>query len=147
VEREACDGQTKCGYFRKLNTWHPTKVSIISDTWNLCTNRSGIDLDIFVYLWTRMDSFDLRQEIRNTWANRTLFPSLNVGFILGSSSDGELNSMIVHENEKHGDIIQGDFMDTYRNLTFKSFVAWRWIRHNCKRAKYYLKMDGLCFLG
>jgi hypothetical protein len=142
-EKEACDRQTECIYYSKKNTWHPTKFAIISNnTWNLCTNDSGSDLDLFIHLWTRITDLKLRQAIRSTYANRSLFPTLNVGFIVGASLNESLNSIIYLENEKYGDIIQGDFIDTYRNLSFKSLTAWRWIIYNCQKAKYFLKIDG-----
>jgi hypothetical protein len=143
AEWDKCDEDNECRYHRIKNTWHPTKFAIISDTWNLCTNNSGSDLTLFGYVWTRVTSFKVRQAIRRTWANRTLFPALHVGFILGTSLKESLNLNVKKENEKYGDIIQGDFLDTYQNLTFKSLTAWRWIIHNCKNAKFYLKIDGL----
>jgi hypothetical protein len=143
-ESETCYQLTECRHFRKKNTWHPTKFAIVSaSAWDLCMNSSGSGLDLFVYLWTRPSSVKVRQAIRKTWANRSMFPKMNVGFILGLSSDESVNSMIIKESEQYGDIVQGDFLDTYRNLSFKSLTAWRWIIHNCKNAKYYLKIDGI----
>ncbi len=48
-------------YFSKINTWHPTKVGIISNARNLCTENYGSNLDLFVYLWTKPSSFKLRR--------------------------------------------------------------------------------------
>jgi beta-1,3-galactosyltransferase 1 len=70
-----------------------------------------------------------------------------VGFILGESADPELNLRLVNENDEYGDIIQGEFLDSYRNLSFKSMVAWRWIKHNCMNAKFVLKIDDDVFVN
>jgi hypothetical protein len=133
-------------HFRDHNQIHLSKVSIVTNAWNLCTNHFGSDLDLFVNLWIRVGHFELRETIRKTWANRTLFPTMNVGFILGSSENATINSMVEEESRKYGDIIQGSFIDSYRNLTFKSLTAWRWITHACMHASYFLKLDDDVFL-
>jgi hypothetical protein len=143
IENEYCNGTEACRFYRKNNTWHPTKVRILSYTWNLCKNNHGADLDLFGYAWTRHASFETRQAIRRTWANRAVFTTLNVGFVLGVSSDERLNAIIANESRKYGDIIQGDFSDTYRNLTFKLLTVWRWIKYNCRNAKHFIKIDGM----
>jgi hypothetical protein len=66
---------------------------------------------------------------------------MNAGFILGVSLNETVNQLVEEENSKYGDIIQGDFLDTYRNHSYKSLVSWRWITHACMKAKYYLKID------
>ncbi len=133
-------------HFKDKNKIHLSKVEIVTSGWNLCTNDHGSDLDLFVYLWTRVGYFKLRETIRRTWANRTLFPTMNVGFLLGMSENATVNSMVAEEDREHGDIIQGSFMDTYRNLTFKSLTAWRWIVHRCPNAEHFLKLDDDVFL-
>jgi beta-1,3-galactosyltransferase 1 len=128
-------------YYFKTNYWHPAKVRIISNTWSLCTDEQGANLDMFVFLWTRPSTFKLRQVIRETWGSRVTYPNMNVAFILGLSSDSAQNEKILEENQLHGDVIQGDFRDSYRNLSFKSLISWRWVKYNCMNVKYFLKID------
>jgi hypothetical protein len=131
-----------CEFYRKSNKWHPMKLRIISVPWNVCTKNQGSDLELFVYLYMRLNSFEARNHVRQTWANRELFPELNVAFILGSSPNASLNERVTEENRIHGDILQGDFIDVYRNLTFKSQMTFRWVKHSCMNAKLVAKMDG-----
>ena len=105
---------------------------------NLCRNQ---DLYLFSYVFISVTSFDRRQIIRNTWANRTLFPHLRVAFIVGLSKNAKTNEFVNKENELYGDIIQGDFIDSYRNLSYKSVTAWKWISEYCQSAKFVLKID------
>jgi beta-1,3-galactosyltransferase 1 len=128
-------------YFLKTNFWHPAKVRIILKPWNTCTNKTGSNLDAFAYVLTRVSTFELRTQIRETWANRSLYPNLNVAFVLGLSQKQIENSQVKLENAQYGDIIQGDFVDSYRNLSFKSLISWRWIKYNCMGSKYFLKID------
>jgi hypothetical protein len=115
--------------------------------WNLCLKNYGEDFDVLIYLWTRTDSFELRKKIRQTWSNRTLFPTVNLAFVLGLSNDRSTNSRIRGEHEMYGDIIQGDRIDVYRNLSFKPYVQWRWTIYNCMNAKYFAKQDDDTFLN
>ncbi len=130
---------TEFDHFRWKNFWHATKVRITSSPWKLCPPDTN--LTAFIYLWTRVYSFGLRDTIRKTWASRSLFPSVNVAFILGMSQDRTVNKNVSEENKKYGDIIQGDFVDAYRNLSFKSLIQWRWSKYNYKKVRYFLKMD------
>jgi beta-1,3-galactosyltransferase 1 len=127
-------------YYASLSIGHPLKLRIVSNSWNLCAGN-GSGLDVFIYVFIRANGFEFRENIRNTWANRTLFPTVNVGFVIGLSADPDINLKIVKENEQYGDVIQGDYLDTYRNLTFKSIMTWRWIKYNCMGAKYTVKID------
>ena len=51
------------------------------------------------------------------------------------------NDMIVEENERHRDIIQGSFLDSYGNLTLKTRMALKWTVEDCPSAKYVMKTD------
>jgi beta-1,3-galactosyltransferase 1 len=72
---------------------------------------------------------------------------VNVAFVLGLSKNETLNSKVREENEKFGDIIQGDFYDAYRNLSFKSIIQWRWSMYNCRNARFFGKIDDDVFLN
>ncbi|XP_071114263.1 beta-1,3-galactosyltransferase 5-like [Haliotis cracherodii] len=45
------------------------------------------------------------------------------------------------ETKQHGDILQGRFIDTYRNLTYKAVFGFKWISRHCKNVTYVIKMD------
>jgi hypothetical protein len=66
---------------------------------------------------------------------------MNLVFIAGLTLDSALDAQLVEENKKRGDVLIADFVDNYYNLTFKSLVAWRWIKYKCGKASFYLKLD------
>jgi hypothetical protein len=140
-DQEYFKNNNESKFFRNRNYFHPTKVRIVISPWNLCVNDQGKDLDILIYLWSRVDSFDIRETIRKTWANPANYPTVNVAFVLGLSNDSNVNSKVSKESKRYSDIIQGDFIDAYRNLTFKSMIQWRWTIHMCRNAKFYAKTD------
>uniref|UniRef100_A0A182QP61 Hexosyltransferase n=1 Tax=Anopheles farauti TaxID=69004 RepID=A0A182QP61_9DIPT len=48
---------------------------------------------------------------------------------------------IESEQKLNGDLIQGNFQEAYRNLTYKHLMSLQWATQHCRGAKYLLKMD------
>ena len=48
---------------------------------------------------------------------------------------------IAKENEEHHDIVQGDFLDTYRNLSYKNIMGKLWVSQFCEQAEFVVKTD------
>ena len=107
----------------------------------LCKQNKNESFLIFAYIMIKCDSFDKRRLIRETWANSEKFPNLITAFIIGQTNDIKINNFIQNEQNFYNDLIQGNFMDTYRNLTYKSLLAWKWITNNCLNAKLIVKID------
>ena len=81
-----------------------------------------------------------RDVIRRTWARGQA-----VYFLLGRTSDVKRQSVVDVEAGRYGDIVQGSFDDTYRNLTYKSLTGYLWARDNCN-ASYIVKVDDDCYV-
>ena len=96
---------------------------------------------ILAYIMIRVESFEKRRQIRRTWTNTTLFPHMAAVFVMGKSTDETLNKRVGLESKQYSDVIQGSYIDAYRNLTHKSLSAWEWILKNCSSAKYIVKID------
>lgn len=68
-------------------------------------------------------------------------------FLLGTLNDDAerktqvLQNALLDESRRFNDILQGDFLDTYRNLTHKHLMGLQWAVNNCKDVKYIMKMD------
>lgn len=86
-----------------------------------------------------------RAAIRRTWASR-LSDSTRLLFFLGRRSQN-INQAVGSESRRHGDIIVGDFNDSYRNLTVKTVSVMRWVLQFCSSAKYILKSDDDMFIN
>nr|XP_054764032.1 beta-1,3-galactosyltransferase 5-like [Lytechinus pictus] len=91
-----------------------------------------------------------RTAIRHTWAryrdpkvlNTTHFKTI---FLIGKTSS-LLNEQIEDESEKHKDILIGDYVDSYRNLTYKVQHGIMWSADSCQ-SQYLLKTDDDCFVN
>ncbi|CAG5130546.1 unnamed protein product [Candidula unifasciata] len=117
------------------------ETNSLLETRDMCGDVSGYDALVIVH--TAVTHFQHRQRYRDTYGNFdfTRPYRLKIVFFLGLPSDPSLQSEILRENTQDGDTVQGNFTDTYRNLTYKAVMAYRWVSQNCRRVKVILKMD------
>ncbi|XP_012269100.1 beta-1,3-galactosyltransferase 1 [Athalia rosae] len=83
-----------------------------------------------------------RMVIRETWGQRR--NGAIVLFLIGT--DDKLQNQIEEEDKIYGDIVQGNFKDAYRNMTYKHVMALKWATYHCPGAKYVLKLDDDVFV-
>lgn len=83
-----------------------------------------------------------RRAIRGTWGR-----AAPVIFLLGESNSSAVQEALEHENEQYHDLVQGSFLDSYRNLTYKHVLGLKWITYHCPAAKYVLKVDDDVFVN
>ncbi|XP_029308989.1 beta-1,3-galactosyltransferase 2-like [Cottoperca gobio] len=101
---------------------------------------------------TEARQVEARNAIRQTWGNESVAPAL--GFIrlfLLGKNEGELGllqqRMLEAESRRYHDIIQQDFLDTYKNLTFKTLMGINWVAIHCPQAGYVMKTDSDMFVN
>ena len=87
-----------------------------------------------------------RDAIRATWGSvvRNFNTQLHIGlvFLVGlSNTSHEINSAVFREAKLYRDIVQGNFTDTYRNLTIKSIMGLHWTSTFCCNTRYTMKTD------
>ncbi|KAK3593697.1 hypothetical protein CHS0354_013593 [Potamilus streckersoni] len=115
----------------------------------ICAGVSN-NFTFIVMVHTATDHFYRRSVIRETWANKNLLMNhgIRVVFLLGRPEDGQkVQAAIKYESDLHGDIVQGDFIDTYHNLTHKGVLGYRWITEFCLQAKFVIKVDDDIFVN
>ena len=125
---------------------NPYSFKFITTCPNICS-ESPIFLVIFVH--SKFDHFTKRNIIRDTWASlkNYHFKYIATVFLLGQSKNSSLQGLIDAEAEKHGDIIQGQFLDTYRNMTHKHLTGLKWVTQFCSQSKFVLKVDDDTFVN
>ena len=103
----------------------------------------------FVLYYSATAYFQRRRDIRETYGGRDLFGNVSqrVVFMLGTTSDPMTTRLIQHEALQHGDIVQGRFRDSYRNLTHKAVMGFRWVTSHCPQAKLVVKIDDDVFIN
>lgn len=116
---------------------------------NTTQNESAIDSPhvlVLVLVHSAPRNFRKRLTIRQTWANHP-DPALKVFFMLGSVESRTLQFKLEMENERFGDLIQGNFTDAYRNMTYKHVMALKWFTYFCPDAPILLKTDDDVFVN
>ncbi|KAM9857547.1 beta-1,3-galactosyltransferase 1-like [Aulostomus maculatus] len=90
-----------------------------------------------------------RDAIRQTWGKENLVQGSTVLtlFMLGLSQGAEEQEKLHQENKMHRDLIQSDFVDSYRNLTIKTMVIMNWLVTHCPTATFAMKVDSDMFLN
>ena len=103
------------------------------------------DLFIVVLVHSATANVARRNFIRKTWGNSTMrmFENhqMRVVFLLGKPVKSQYQTTIKLESELYSDIVQGTFLDTYQNLTYKALLGLRWATDNCGQSKFVLKVD------
>ena len=108
---------------KPCNDWHPISVFIHS-----AAASTGI-------------YYDKRQALRNTWVRQFLSLNISVYFVIALNTEEKINKELKEESDRHKDMIQFSFIDSYYNLTLKAISILRWINKKCLTSTYILKAD------
>nr|ACO11600.1 Beta-1,3-galactosyltransferase 1 [Caligus rogercresseyi] len=106
-----------------------------------------------IIIHSRWKSFETRRVIRETWGKtlKALNRNSSYIFILGmTKAPHYLDDQLKEEIQAHGDIFQGDFIDSYNNLTLKSISALKFITKTASwrnKPRRLLKVDDDVFLN
>lgn len=94
---------------------------------------------LMIIVSSRPTNFANRMLIRNTWGRSV--DSTKVVFLIGEPRNTTVAQKVLNESLVYGDIVQGNFGDAYRNMTYKHVMGLKWVAHHCPMAKYVLKTD------
>lgn len=109
---------------------------------NVCDDNSNILAVILVTSY--FGNVEARSAMRRAFSAEDLN---NLGikrvFLLGEAPKDIYTKQNAIENEsrRFNDILQGNFMEAYRNLTYKHMMGIKWVNRYCTSAKYVIKMD------
>src|SRR6218665_1770933 len=125
---------------------HPFNYTLNPRT--TCDVSPSCELFLVVYVHTRADSIKQRELIRSTWGDfRNYSVTVRRIFVMGLPNNDYVQEAIKLESSLYHDILQENFLDTYRNLTYKAVGALRWVKDHCSNAKFVLKTDDDSFVN
>ena len=133
-------------YTEHDHTKSPTRTNPYHYTYRIANKNAcaeNPDIYVIVLVHTSTDHFYQREVIRNTWSNISLFDAnkMRLLFLLGKTETTDNQHLIELESNRFEDIVQGDFIDTYRNLTHKALFGFQWVLDHCRNATFILKID------
>lgn len=100
------------------------------------------ELSFIVWIVTSSANDDsYRTASRHAYPNEIL-RSLNITriFLLGMPKVANEQEHILEESQEYNDLLQGDFLEDYRNLTQKHLMGLKWTTSNC-RGPFIMKSD------
>lgn len=110
----------------------------------ICTDNT----EIIFWIHTAPDHVRKRLTLRLTWGNtKTNLIKANtamvffLGLIKPDGTSKKKQKMLEYESELYGDIIQEDYIDSYRNMSYKAISGARWVTNHCPQAKLVIKAD------
>ena len=113
----------------------------IIESSQICKDVDIVDMIFLVH--SAPANFQKRENIRKTYANKSLFlpRQVRVAFILGLTQGNYLKRELILENNKYHDSVIGDFIDHYRNLSVKGVLGFRWVSEHCSNARFVVEND------
>ncbi|CAC5389686.1 unnamed protein product [Mytilus coruscus] len=135
----------KLQYKRKtiLQSKYPTALTQSYKINNKAICKNITKLSCIVMVYSSPNHYERREVLRKTFLNTTFYmqETIRVIFLLGEVYNSSLQHAIEQENLVFHDIIQGKFIDSYRNLTLKGVLGFKWISENCRNAEFAAKID------
>ncbi|CAG9762071.1 unnamed protein product [Ceutorhynchus assimilis] len=127
----------------------PQKLLNITFTYNLnnknvCSNNTQENILAVFIVTSYFGNVETRSSMRQAFSIEDLRKKgLRRVFLLGEASRDKYTTQksINDESRRFGDIIQGNFSEAYRNLTYKHIMGLKWASTYCPNAKYLIKMD------
>ena len=117
--------------------------------YKLYLSCAGKNVFLLVYVHSHPDHHKKRTAIRETWGKPKNFHDtiIKVVFLMGIPKEQSVQEALHLESDTYGDIVQENFIDSYRNLTYKAIEGLKWITHNCGHAQFILKSDDDIFVN
>jgi Galactosyltransferase len=142
-------------FYRKRSTKvNPYRYHVRLSPRDVCRN----DTWLIVIVHSHPTYHDRRMAIRQTWGDAirsgnwppggvdsrkssSCCRRMQLVFTVGMDRNEAVNRVVEDEFQLHDDIVMGDFIDDYRNMTLKSLLDLKFVAERCPRAEYLLKSD------
>ena len=87
-----------------------------------------------------------RKVYRSTWANPNYLSKFDIpiayAFLIGTGQYfGAIPAALSTESKENRDIVFQDFVDTYRNLTYKTMGGLKWVLESCPEFEFLVTVD------
>jgi hypothetical protein len=95
---------------------------------------------LLITIKSATDHFEHRMAVRESWSTVEI-ENVEIVFLLGQSGSEQINNAIQQEANDFDDIVQGDYRDTYSNLTLKALNGLEYRKTICFQPEYILAID------
>ncbi|ELU11600.1 hypothetical protein CAPTEDRAFT_36919, partial [Capitella teleta] len=102
---------------------------------------------LVIYVHSAPAHLEQRTLIRKTYAHPHNVPGIVVRTLFAIGVSAAHQEALSEESAMYGDILQEDYVDSYRNLSLKALSALRFINAQCQHARFVLKCDDDIFVN
>lgn len=120
-------------------------INLKNFSFTIINNCGNSTLLLLVLVHSHSKNFEKRQIIRKTWGQNN--KNLKTFFMTGFIEDPIIVEKLSEENTKYGDLVQGSFVEHYKNLTYKHIMVFKYAIYHCPQAEYILKTDDDVFVN
>lgn len=124
----------------------------------ICDSKGSSSSLFIVLVHSAPKNYLKRNRIRRTWGSlgrlnvnttntTTTTTTYKLYFLLGLSESSYQERQLALENKMFSDIIQGNFLDDYKNMTYKHVMALKWFTYFCSNTWYLVKTDDDVFVN
>lgn len=102
-----------------------------------------------IFVHSAPKNFEKRALIRETWGSADSIEQspLRIIFAVGKVENDIVQSSLEKEQSLFGDLMQGNFLDAYFNVTYKHVMGLKWFHNHCEGAKLLIKVDDDIFVN
>ncbi|XP_019632685.1 PREDICTED: beta-1,3-galactosyltransferase 1-like [Branchiostoma belcheri] len=151
IEKENSQVQT---YTTTQESGHTDTEVINPHPYTFTINNPGkcsvSDVFLLIMVTSAPMNSSQRHAIRRTWGNESNSEPgtvIKTVFTVGKTNKSSIQLGLERENMLHKDIIQEDFVDSYKNLTLKTVMCLKWASEFCPGAKFVMKADDDTFVN
>ena len=101
------------------------------------------DVDVLFAIKSIPTNVARRNALRQSWLKSSNYDGFNVRRVFLFGQDG---ANVQSEIDAYGDVLVGDFVDSFHNLTFKDAMMLKWVQMEC-HARYIFKGDDDVFVS
>ncbi|KAJ8942679.1 hypothetical protein NQ314_010001 [Rhamnusium bicolor] len=100
---------------------------------------------LIILVHTSVNNFGKRKVIRETWGQSE--NNIKILFFIGMVEGYDIQNKLEDESRQYQDLVQGSFIDSYHNLTYKHVMALKYVVYHCAKAEFILKVDDDVFVN
>uniref|UniRef100_A0A182QUS4 Hexosyltransferase n=1 Tax=Anopheles farauti TaxID=69004 RepID=A0A182QUS4_9DIPT len=126
--------------------YHPGHLPDAACVTNLCPHN-GTDVTLLILVTSAPTHREQRLAIRQSWGHYGSRRDISIGFIVGQTDEARIEDQLAAESYMYSDLIRGNFIDSYRNLTLKTISLMEWTKLHCPNASFLLKTDDDMFIN
>ncbi|GAB6025848.1 hypothetical protein CHUAL_011828 [Chamberlinius hualienensis] len=102
--------------------------------------NSSNDVYMLIIIGSHPSHTALRDVLRKSIV-RSSKSTYRIVFPFGLLQNVYDQQLLENESKQHGDIVQGNFIDSYHNVTLRDLMALRWAWQRCSQSTFIIRFD------